>query len=44
MSMYHTSLFESTLKIQEQDFIKYYDALIAFWKELPERMYSNEDI
>lgn len=44
MSMYHTSLLESTLKIQEQDFIKYYDALVAFWKALPERMYSNEDI
>lgn len=44
MSIYHTSLLESTLKIQEQDFIKYYDALVAFWKALPERMYSNEDI
>ena len=44
MSMYHTSLLESTLKIQEEDFIKYYNALVAFWKALPERMYSNEDI
>lgn len=42
MSMYHTSLLESTLKMQEQDFIKYYDVLVDFWKVLPERRYSNE--
>ena len=44
MSMYHVSLLEATLQIKEEDFIKYYDALVAFWKELPERMYSIEDV
>ena len=44
MSRYHTSLLDSTLAIHEQDFIRYYEALIQFWKDLPERMYSVEEL
>lgn len=42
ISLYHTSLLEPTLMINRQDFCEYYDALILFWKELPERMYTKE--
>lgn len=41
MSLYHTTLLEQTLQIKEQDFIDYYDALVQFWRELPERMYTR---
>lgn len=40
ISLYHTTLLEPTLIIKEQDFIDYFDALVQFWKDLPERMYS----
>ena len=42
ISLYHTSLLEPTLMIKRQDFCDYYEALIAFWKEIPERMYTKE--
>ena len=40
MSLYHTTLLEPTLMIKEQDFIDYFDVLVQFWRNLPERMYS----
>lgn len=42
MSLYHTTLLEQTLQIKTQDFINYYDALVQFWNELPERMYTKD--
>ena len=44
MSLYHTTLLEPTLMIQEKDFIDYYDALIRFWTDLPERMYTADEL
>lgn len=44
LSLYHSTLLEATLQIKEQDFLDYYNALIAFWYELPERMFSKEEI
>lgn len=44
LSLYHSSLLEATLQIQNKDFIDYYNALVAFWNELPERMYTKEDL
>lgn len=43
-SLYHTTLLETTLAVTEADFIAYYDALVQFWNELPERMYTAEEI
>ena len=42
MSLYHTTLLEPTLMIKEQDFIDYFNALVQFWSDLPERMYSHD--
>lgn len=42
MSLYHTTLNEPTLMIQEKDFIDYFNALVKFWTDLPERMYTKE--
>lgn len=42
ISLYHTTLNEPTLMIQEKDFVDYFDALVRFWKDLPERMYTEE--
>lgn len=39
LELYHTSLNEEVLNIENQDFIIYHEALIQFWNELPERMY-----
>lgn len=39
LSLYHSTLLEITLK--DEDFIVYYDTLIAFWNGLPERMYTK---
>ena len=39
-SVYHTTLLETTLAISETDFLTYYNALVQFWNELPERMYT----
>lgn len=39
LELYKTSLNEEALNIKNQDFIDYYDALVQFWAELPERMY-----
>jgi len=44
LSLYHSTLLEATLQIKNDDFINYYDALVSFWNELPERMYTKEDI
>ncbi len=44
LSRYLSTLLKATLQIESEDFIDYYDALIAFWNELPERMYTKEDI
>lgn len=44
MSLYHTSLLETTLMVKEQDFRDYYKALVEFWMALPERMYTEEDV
>lgn len=41
MEMYHTTLLEATLFIQESDFIDYFNSLVQFWNELPERMYTE---
>lgn len=43
LSLYHSTLLEATLQIKDEDFINYYNTLIAFWNELPERMYTKED-
>ena len=44
LSLYHSTLLEATLQIKDKDFIDYYDALTAFWSELPERMYTKSDV
>ena len=44
LSLYHSTLLEATLQITNADFIDYYDALVLFWYELPDRMYTKEDI
>ncbi len=44
LSLYHSTLLEETLQIKDQDFIDYHSALVQFWNQLPERMYSKEDI
>lgn len=44
LSLYHSTLLEATLQINDKDFIDYYDALIAFWNELPEWMYTENDL
>ena len=41
LSLYHSTLLEATLQIKDQDFIDYYEALVAFWNELPENMYTK---
>lgn len=44
MALYHTTLLEPTLLIKDQDFIDYYDALVKFWTDLPERMYTLDEL
>lgn len=44
LSLYHSTLLDATLQIEDQDFIDYYDVLVAFWNELPERMYTKDEI
>lgn len=44
MSLYHTTLLEPTLMIQVQDFLDYFSALVQFWIDLPERMYTAGDV
>lgn len=44
MALYHTTLLEPTLLIKDQDFIDYYDALVKFWTDLPERMYTVDEL
>lgn len=43
LSLYHSTLLEATLQIKEKDFVDYYNALIEFWNELPERMYTKDE-
>lgn len=44
MSLYHSTLLEPTLMMKEQDFIDYFDALVKFWTDLPERMYTLDEL
>lgn len=41
LDLYKTTLNEITLNIDDNEFDEYCDAIIRFWGELPERMYSN---
>jgi hypothetical protein len=41
LEFHDSSVLEVTLRISNNDFLKYHDALIEFWDELPERMYSD---
>lgn len=41
LELYKSTLTEVVLNIDELDFIRYGEALIKFWDELPERMYSQ---
>ncbi|XFO65318.1 hypothetical protein SPSIL_014270 [Sporomusa silvacetica DSM 10669] len=42
LEFYKSSLLEETLNLSNNDFEEYYNTLIAFWDELPERMFNNE--
>ena len=42
LKFHKTTLLEETLNITNKDFDTYYDILVSFWEELPERMYSDE--
>jgi len=44
LQLYNSTLLEPTIQIQKKDFIDYYDALMEFWDELPERMISTNEI
>jgi len=44
LKLYHSTLLEETIQIDEKDFIEYHNALVAFWDELPERMISTFEI
>ena len=44
MSFSHSSLREQSLLIKDEDFKKYFDALVQFWTDIPERMYTAYDI
>lgn len=41
LELYKTILNERVLNITDQDFMSFCADLIAFWDELPERMYTN---
>jgi len=41
LELYKSTLTEIVLNIAESDFLRYGNALIKFWDELPERMYSK---
>lgn len=41
LSLYHSTLLNETLLVKDKDFVDYYNALVEFWNELPERMYSK---
>lgn len=42
MDLYNNTLNDIVLNIDDNEFEKYCDAIIQFWDELPERMYSKE--
>lgn len=44
MSFSHSSLREQALMIKDEDFKNYFDALVQFWTDIPERMYTAYDI
>jgi hypothetical protein len=44
LRLYHSTLLEATLQISNKDFVEYYNSLVAFWNELPERMYTTDEI
>jgi len=41
MTKYGVTLLDTTLTITNQDFIDYFNAVIQFWTDLPERMYEK---
>jgi len=44
LELYNSTLLEPTIQISQQDFIDYYNAIMSFWDELPERMISSVEI
>lgn len=42
LQLFESTLLDETLNIKNEDFTEYYNALNAFWDELPERMYSDD--
>ena len=42
MIVANSILLEPTLAISDADFVAYYDALVQFWDQLPERMYTSD--
>ncbi|OGO76911.1 MAG: hypothetical protein A2Y23_08770 [Clostridiales bacterium GWB2_37_7] len=42
LKFHKTTLLEQTLNITNKDFDMYYNALVSFWDEIPERMFSEE--
>lgn len=42
IELYKNTLNDRVLNIKDKDFIRYGEALIQFWDELPERLYSKE--
>lgn len=43
MALSNTSLLEPTLQIRKNDFDDYYNALVSFWEELPERAFMGDE-
>jgi len=41
LTLYNTTLLEKVVNIDDEDYVVYCKALIDFWIELPERMYSD---
>lgn len=44
LKLYNSTLLEPTIQISTDDFVAYYNAIIDFWDELPERMISSTEI
>ncbi len=42
LDLYKTTLNEMVLNVDDNEFEKYCEAIIQFWSELPERMYTKE--
>lgn len=41
LSLHHST---ATLQIKDKDFSDYFNALVAFWNELSEQMYTIEEV